>query len=299
MAVQIKTPDLVMELEETGIVVLQDLVSPVQLAGMQRAFRSRLNRLRWNDIDGYEKNDRYRHMVPDVLTLEPGFLELPLHPRVKEIMRAYLGDDYALVEAKGWLSVPTRKDFHGWHGDAWYDQTRIEEVQRELKLAVYLTDVRSGAFNYIKGTHKQIHPRLIRSDEIATWSDHEIFEVIGPAGTVFIFDTSGVHRQATPILDPREAVFYNFHDPDIPLQAEDVEYYRYHPLILNAAFLGGLSEDDERILGFGDHDSFIQAFERKSAHTGFHAAVSRVYDALLLWSEYRSKVTARLERIFR
>lgn len=298
MATQIAAPDPVMELEDTGIVVFHDLVPPAQLRSMQLAFRSRLKRMRWSDIDGYLKNDRYRHMVPDVLTLDPGFLELPLHPRVKEIARAYLGDRYALVEAKGWLSVPTRRDFHGWHGDAWYDQTRVKEVQRELKLAIYLTDVRSGAFNYIKGTHKQIHPRVIRDDEVGTWSDHEIVDVVGPAGTVFMFDTSGVHRQATPILEPREAVFYNFHDPSIPLQSEDVAYNRYHPLILNAAFLGGLSEDDERILGFGERKNFVPAFERKSAHPGFHAAASRAYEMLLLGSELTGRVSARLKRIF-
>src|SRR3954449_13241528 len=94
-------------LERDGITVLPSLLSKDQLRGMQQAFSARLKRQRWNDIDGYEKNERYRHMVPDVLVLDQGFVDLALHPLVKEILRGYLGDQFALVEAKGWKSLPT------------------------------------------------------------------------------------------------------------------------------------------------------------------------------------------------
>jgi hypothetical protein len=40
-----------------------------------------------------------------------------------------------------------------------------------------------------------------------------IVEVTEPAGSAFLFDTSGIHRQGTPILQPRYAVFFNYHDP--------------------------------------------------------------------------------------
>jgi hypothetical protein len=90
-------------------------------------------------------------MVEDVLTLEQRFVDAALHLIVKEVLTRYLGR-FALVEAKGWRSLPTRRDFHGWHGDEWYDQNATEEIPKEVKLGFYWTDVRSGAFNYIKGT---------------------------------------------------------------------------------------------------------------------------------------------------
>ena len=111
-----------------------------------------------------------------------------------------------------------------------------------MKLAFYLTDVRSGAFNYIKGSHRKQHPRLIPSGELTHISKDMIVEATGPAGSAFLFDTSGIHRQSIPVLESRQAVFLNLHDPAIPLQREDIEYYRYHPLILNAAFLGDLTD---------------------------------------------------------
>src|SRR6516164_8184339 len=96
-------------IEENGIALLPRLVDPETLAGMQRAFAARLRRLRWNNVDGYEMTERYRHMVQDVLTLHQGFVDLALHPLVKEVARAYVGAAVELTEAKGWLSRPTRR----------------------------------------------------------------------------------------------------------------------------------------------------------------------------------------------
>src|SRR5262249_26907391 len=111
------------ELESAGAVALPRLVSDEALSDMQRAFASRLNGLRWNDCDGYERTEVSRFMVPDVLTLAQGFVDLGLHPLVKAVLDRYLGEGrYELCEAKGWKSLPTKKDLHGWHGDAWYDQ---------------------------------------------------------------------------------------------------------------------------------------------------------------------------------
>src|SRR5678815_2214809 len=93
-----------------------------QLTGMQRAFNVRLKRLRWNNLEGYEKTEPYRHMVENLLLLDQGFVDVALHPTVKGILNRYLGNRYELVEARGWRSLPTKRDFHGWHGDGWYDQ---------------------------------------------------------------------------------------------------------------------------------------------------------------------------------
>jgi hypothetical protein len=249
-------------LKGDGIVLLEDLLPREQLRSMQEAFAARLRRLRFNDVDGYEKTELYRDMVQDVLTLDRGFVDLALHPRVLMILREYLGPPFRLTEAKGWRSLATRRSFHGWHGDAWYDQRASEGIPREVKLAYYLSDVRSGEFQYVRGTHRQHHPRMWFDSEVAQFGEGRIVRATGPAGTAVLFDTSGIHRQGEPILEDRDAVFLNYHDPRVPIQEEDAVYYRYHPLLLNAAFLGSLSEEHRRILGFGDKSQYLHAFER-------------------------------------
>ena len=280
------------DLRTNGIILLPNLIDADSLSAMQEAFASKLRRMRWNNFDGYQKTEPYRHMVEDVLLLDQGFVDLAIHPLVKEIMRQYLGASYELTEAKGWKSLPTKRDFHGWHGDAWYDKDAAQEIHKELKLAMYLTDVRSGAFNYIKGSHRRQHPRPVKNYEVADVSDSQIAQVMGQAGSAFIFDTSGIHRQGVPMLEPRQAVFYNYHDPNVPLQSEDQTYYRYHPLLLNAAFLGDLSEEDRRVLGFGNKTNYIPAFERKGRPSIFHSASLMAFNVQL-----RDRIMGRVKKV--
>jgi len=285
---------LLADLDTDGIALLPDFLSDDQLMGMRGAFDSRLQHMRWNNVDGYEKTERHRRMVEDVLALDQGFVDAALHPGLKEVLRVYLGDAYELVEAKGWESVPTRRDFHGWHGDAWYDQGKVELIPREVKLGIYLTDVKSGFLQYVKGSHRKQHPRSVRNEELKSIPPSSVIDVRGRAGSGFLFDTSGIHRQSVPILERRYAVFFNYHDPRVPLQREDVDNYRYHPLVLNAAFLGCLSEEDRRILGFGNKRNYTRNFVRHSRHSGFQKVFQQTFDTKLLLDNLRDRVRDRL-----
>lgn len=291
--------ELVSRLDGDGIVVLPEIVSKDALRSMQDAFAARLKGLRWNNSDGYQRTELYRHMVPDVLVLEQAFVDLVLHPVVKQVLNRYLGHDYELTEAKGWKSLPTNRDFHGWHGDAWYDQDASTEIPREVKLAIYLTDVRSGAFNYIKGSHRKQHPRLVHNHEVGDVPATQIAELLGVAGTTFLFDTSGVHRQGVPMLEERQACFFNYHNPSVRIQKEDLDDYRYHPLILNAAFLGSLQDEDRRILGFGNKARFNPTFVRATNQSRLYRTFQMAHSAELRWKDLRARAAARLGRYLR
>src|SRR2546421_3910190 len=212
---------LAAELETNGIVVLPSLVSPEALREMQDAFAAQLTRVRWNNFDGYMRTEVYRLMIDDVLTLAQGFVDLAIHPLVKEIVSRYVGPNYQLTEAKGWKSLPTKYDFHGWHGDRWYEQMPGAPIHREVKLGMYLTDVHSGAFNFLKGTHQQQHPHNLKKDEVNALPMDQVIELSGVAGTAFLFDTSILHRQGIPIFEPRAAVFYAYNDPNRGAPPED------------------------------------------------------------------------------
>jgi hypothetical protein len=288
---------LAAELESNGIVVLPNVISPEQLRGMQMAFESRLQRVGWNNFDGYQRTEIYRHMIEDVLLLDQGFLDLALHPLVKQILTRYLGTEYELTEAKGWRSLPTSYDFHGWHGDTWYDQAIEKTIHREIKLGLYLTDVKSGAFKFLKGSHRKQHPRNLDKAQVGELPLADVIELSGVAGTVFMFDTSAIHRQSIPILEPRQAVFFGYHNPSVPLQPEDIAYYRYHPLLLNAAFLGNLSVEDQRILGFGNKTNFQPAFQRRDKPSLAYNMFMVSHGAGLRIERLKQRIFARLKRI--
>ena len=100
------------------------------------------------------------------------------------------------------------------------------------------------------------------------------------------------------MLEERKAIFYNYHDPKVPLQEEDITYYRYHPLLLNAAFLGNLDREDQRILGFGEKTNFLPAFERESKPSVFYRLMSVAHSAEIQVKHFNERITARLKRIF-
>jgi hypothetical protein len=93
---------------------------------------------------------------------------------------------------------PTRRDFHGWDGDEWYDQEVTQEIPKEVKLGLYVTDVRSGAFNYIKGTHRKEPPRRIRTADLPAVPASQVAEF--PGAAAFSSTPRGLHPEgaATP-----------------------------------------------------------------------------------------------------
>jgi len=105
--------------------------------------------------------------------------------------------------------------------------------------------------------------------------------------------------EAIPILEPRQAIFYAYHDPSIALQQEDIDYYRYHPLLLNAAFIGDLSVEDQRILGFGDRRNYQTAFVRAARPTALHRLITAANGGQVRMQHLHERISARLQRYLR
>lgn len=126
----------------------------------------------------------------------------------------------------------------------------------------------------------------------------QIAQMLGAAGTGFLFDTSGVHRQSIPVLEERQAIFLTYHDPEIRLQREDIEYFRYHPLLLNAAFLGDLSEEDQRVLGFDDRTNYVPPFERRNRYRCFAGLTRAAFNARLVFLDVWGRWWGRVKRLF-
>ncbi|MCX2792549.1 phytanoyl-CoA dioxygenase family protein [Vibrio sp. Sgm 5] len=265
--------DILKQLRENGIVVLDGYVPLPKLEQMQRCFDQHLTHPQFNTWTGYQQNERWRLLIENLLTLSPAFLYPIQHDDLMHICRDYIGDRFQVTEVRGWKTIRTTRNFHGWHNDAWYDVDRCQEPPPQIKLGVYLTDVDSGEFAYVEQSHRQKlapgHWNKAQVDEM----NLPIRHVTGKAGTAFLFDTSGVHRQNYPVLTSRNVVFYNFHDPAFPIQSLDKEYDRYAPLLLNAAFLKGLTKEHERILGFGDERYFEDGFIPKQRYPALHSLV--------------------------
>jgi hypothetical protein len=251
-------------LETDGIALLGKIIDDDALARMQDVYKRALERPSWNTWIGFEQNEKWRRLVENVLLYDKAFLDLPLRPDITTVLEKYIGPEFELTEARGWETVATKRDFHGWHADAWCSPDLIPPP-REVKLGCYLTDVNSGHFQYMKGTHRGEEAAREYPDREVEHMKDLIVDAKGGAGSCFLFDTSGIHRQSIPVLKKRWVIMYNYHNPDVPMGDFATGYGRYRPHMLSACFLGSLTVEQQRILGFN----------RKPPDEGFHPAERR------------------------
>lgn len=244
------------QLEKDGIIILQNFVPSSDLNRMQKAFNNRLEKLNFNSTLGFQRYEMHRDYVEDLLACDQSFMRFAVNPVLINIVREYISSDAILKECRGWRTRIVKKKFHGWHKDGWYDKKVYKTPPKQLKAVVYLTDVNSGSFSYIKGTHKSIkpNPTLLHehfSDAFIARLKEDIVYASGSAGTVVIFDTSGIHCQSSPNLSPRHAAFYTYHSPAVSIDSSELEFGRYGPLLINNAIIDDtFTIDDLKIIGF-------------------------------------------------
>ncbi len=266
-------PDsLLHALNTDGVVMLGRLFDDTTLRRMQAVYSRALEFPSWNTWIGYEQDEKWRKTIENLLIYDRSFVDFALDPVVCEVLSTCIGPNVELVEARGWETIQTKADFHGWHADAWYNMD-TDNRPREIKLGCYLTDVETGQFQYIRGSHgSDNNPRHYSKNEIAKVAD-KIVNMVGLAGTCFLFDTSGIHRQSSPVLKKRWVVMYNYHDPHCTVDREHLSFGRYRPIILNSNFLAGLTDQQQRIIGIG---SSVQKPDYQPRHrrlTGLHKLI--------------------------
>ena len=119
------------------------------------------------------------------------------HPDLLAIIRACLGKQPIITRAVAMRYLPDVEkdsDMFGWHHD-------MED--RRLKIQILLTDVgpQDQHMSYVCGSHRMYHPYEMFQDNQCsldycreTLGDIEIFDAVGQAGDVFLFDSNGAHR---------------------------------------------------------------------------------------------------------
>lgn len=132
-------------------------------------------------------------------------------PAMVAIAREYLGQPVLLDEMAFWWTTTQRSDMANQNAQLFHqDRNRLSF----LKFFMYLTDVTldSGPHVVLRGSHKSI-PSSLRSDGrkddaavISAGLADDIREIEGPAGSLMVVDTIGLHKGKTPIARDRLAI---------------------------------------------------------------------------------------------
>lgn len=180
------------QLSEDGICLLRAYIQDRQLARLQTAFERVLKER------GDAAVDPGSAVSFNIMDLDSAFLEIATDPFLLEIIARYYRRSFGLGRADALRIEPMNLGRYGsfqWHHDA---------RGKQVKIQVMLTDVAANGqrMTYLKQSHRQYYSYLrSRGDGSRFEADYRshpelaarVVDVTGPAGTVGIFDTNGLH----------------------------------------------------------------------------------------------------------
>lgn len=207
------------ELLDKGVIVLPGYFSGKTLKAMQDDFN------RWAADPQYDKKGFSNIKdFPYTLTADSYALSMAaVDPFLVSVLEYYWGKPVSVSQAYGRRTgsgdeIKTHSWL--WHHDAKHKQTKI---------MIYLTDVtmENHRMDYILGSHTHWrdcfdYKESRKSDEEALKAG-ELFHCVGPAGTVVLFDTNGLHRGNRGHGNHRDVWTYHY-DP-----VRSLEKVPFHP----------------------------------------------------------------------
>lgn len=196
-------------LREDGIVLLPGYFSGDVLRRLQQGFE-RVIRER-------VQKDSVKDTVsaPNFLDVDEVFPSTALDDTILELMARYFRKPFGLGRVGATRLLPTaayRDHSYQWHHDG---------RGRQLHLMILLTPVSSDGqrMKYLSGSHLRFYSKsrgqghgtrfekdIVRGDKLG----NRVVEVTGPAGTVAVFDSNGLHSGTRNLSAVRDTVIYSY-----------------------------------------------------------------------------------------
>lgn len=199
---------LAAELAQTGIVKISGLVGTEDLARMRQEFQGFIESLdaRLSRGDGiYKQYDEEEHfwqkdrayVSNNAFKHSPTLTRLCCHPTLLDAASLYLGRAPHIQRGGAMRYLPSpavSNDMFGWHHD-------MEE--KRFKVMILLTGVGEGGqhMSYLVRSHTLFHPYAMFFENPcsvdycrAHLPNVEVFDAVGTAGDMFVFDSNGAHR---------------------------------------------------------------------------------------------------------
>jgi len=196
------------ELDRQGVIRLRGLLDADKLRQMQQDFGRFVSALnarilrreglfeRYDDEEHFWPRDR-AYVSNNAFKYSASLVRLCGHPDLLDIIQGYLGRPPHITRAVAMRYLPDiekDRDMFGWHHD-------LED--RRLKIQILLTDVapQDQHMSYVCGSPRLYHPYEMFLDNRCSLDycrekldEIEVFDAVGRAGDVFLFDSNGAHR---------------------------------------------------------------------------------------------------------
>lgn len=191
-------------LQEQGFVKFDGIVTPTMVEDMRRHFlKSEVyapyieNSPRWKSIEANDLPDSHVLTVTDRGVVGcPHLLDIANHPKILATVEGAFGCKPTIGFITAWWSIPTAdgvaRHAENFHRD--FDDVSF------LKLFIYLNDIKAenGPHEFVRGSHlslKLCGTRRYTDQEVDdAFPQDDFARFTGEAGTVFLENTTGLHR---------------------------------------------------------------------------------------------------------
>lgn len=238
------------DLEKSGIIKIPGLVEPSVLSQLRADFQKFIHSLQQKILrkqgihQHYDQEDYWgikdrAFITNNAFKYSTALVQLCCNQILLELIKQYFAREGLIQRGVAMRYLPSETTDHnmfGWHHDM--------EDQR-LKLMILLTDVgeKDQYMSYVLGSHKLFHPYEMFFNNTCSLEycrEHlgelEIFNTIGQAGDIFIFDSNGAHRgNRKPGAQTRDAFFIEYTTDTSDIWGGDIPEDAFHALPLNGA----------------------------------------------------------------
>lgn len=201
-------------LRDQGFASLEGIVTPAMVEEMRGYLAQQpvqptyILNAPLGSIDAPQLPDSHTFQIPERFVVScPHLLDVANDPKILAAVEGVFGCKPTLGCIVAWWSVPTAdgkpRQAENFHRD-------VDDVNF-LKLFIYLTDVdrETGPHEYIRGSHNlpQMSDIKRHTDEevLQTFGADRLVRFVGPAGTMFLESTFGLHR-GLPVRSGRRLI---------------------------------------------------------------------------------------------
>lgn len=202
-------------LRRDGVVILPGFLSGERLAACQSSFARLMEIVQtgppaadkpmpWRYVGAEYRDHEFRNPAADytyachTFQHDRALLDVVLDEFLLGIVARYFNRTFKLCETGASRYYPMApRDFSSW-------QWHHDGLGPRINIMTLFTDVGPGDqyMSYLKGTHPLRHPfgihngktRISRDDVATRYKGYESVNCTGPAGTVIVFDSNGIHR---------------------------------------------------------------------------------------------------------
>ncbi len=220
------------ELDRLGVTVIENFAPLPLVDEVRRTIDSVVNGDKANLVAHFSKMLQAYHVTPPLL-LNDDLTRLAFDNGVIALIEAHMKRKTKLVDADVRRVLPIDLGMFDWETRQTADTWHYDNRGRQMKMMIYLSDVRSDDqnFAFCAGTHKGMKSNRLEKTRFSdSWVDAnvaDVCEVTGPAGTAVLFDTQVIHRLRRKNSQQRDSITFYYHAGYLP---------RYKPFISPAVY---------------------------------------------------------------